>query len=92
MDWRPDSKGLVFIASRNSPSESMEAWSILLDGAAPVKLDIEATKMAGNYVSVSPDGSALAFLAGDPLKFEMRLLENYLPASTETNRAAAVKR
>ena len=92
VDWRPDGKGLVFTTAGITPGEPVEGWSVALDGSAPVKLDLGGTKIAGNYISVSPDGSMVAFLAGDPLKFEMRLLENYLPDAVSSNTPQSKRR
>jgi Tol biopolymer transport system component len=80
VDWLHDSSGLLVTTPRAS-GPGVDVWRVSSPGGERVKLDVDARHTFGADMVVHPDGSQVAFRGGGPLKFEIRLLENYLPSA-----------
>jgi Tol biopolymer transport system component len=77
--WTPDGRSVL--VRRRMGADSIELWLVPTEGAQPRKLDIDVNQWpAGNrgFISLSPDGRQLAFLAGE-VNSEVWALENFLP-------------
>ncbi len=62
MTWMPDGK--TFVATRMEGGKK-ELWSFSVSGDAPKRLDMDVSQWQFEGVQISPNGSKIAFVAGD---------------------------
>ena len=74
--WGPGGRSLL--AQKNTTAGA-QLWSIPIDGGERRKLDLKFWNAAG--MRIHPDGRQVAYLDGEN-KYEVMVLENFLPAST----------
>ena len=90
LPWTPDS-GAVLVRKR----QPNELWLVPTTGASPRKLDVDVSGWSFGpigVISLSPDRRQIASTTGS-LNSEVMVLENFLPARTETTTATlAIKR
>lgn len=79
--WSPDGDRLIF-ARRNFQENKVEVWQIPAEGGQPKNLGLSTTDMM-SPISIHPDGNRIAFSSGRR-KAEVWVMENFLPAKTES--------
>jgi Tol biopolymer transport system component len=96
IDWSPDSRSLVCVASPSMTSGSLEIWKATLDGNSPQLLDFSlANGTRPRGVAVHPDGEHYAFAGTQYGKLEIWLMENVLqtaPRATDVPKPPNKKR
>ncbi len=78
--WTPDGKTILFWRFSQSKDDKSrrELWSIPAGGGEARKTSLAFSRITGRgYLSLHPDGSRIAFSAGDP-KHEIWKLSNFL--------------
>ena len=84
LEWTPDSRSIVF-RQRLSPVQGdpeyqePELWVVSTAGGPPRKIGLKARGIDLWQLRIHPDGSQIAFVAGQP-KYEIWAMENFLPA------------
>ncbi len=83
--WTPDSRHIVFARSTPGPERKFELWRIPADGGEPPTLGLSMEGLLPYGLSVHPDGRRIAFTAGTPVRWEIWVMENVLPALKDGN-------
>ena len=78
--WTPDSRSIL-VRKNESATEDREHWLVPLAGGQPRKVDFGRL---GANVRMHPDGSQLVFTTGGNSKFEVWVMENFLPTLKES--------
>src|SRR5207253_9321056 len=81
MPWTPDGRGILVRQITESSGAAGELWLVPIDGAAPRKLEFDASRVAlgaGGRIKRHPDGRRLAFVSGNKMIIEAWVLENFL--------------
>lgn len=83
--WTPDSRALLAKVAGDAPNER-ELWWIPVDGRPAHKVALGRTDIVDTGIAIHPDGTHIAFVAGDPIvsktaevKTELRWLRHVLP-------------
>ena len=83
MSWTPDSQALIVmkVFGKSGKETGRELWLVPIDGATARKLDIDVSDWGGGSgnIRLHPDGSQIAFFAGNTSE-AIWSLENFLPA------------
>lgn len=86
--WMPDGMSLVFV--RNGAGEKSGLWSVSVEGGEPRKLEVTGTKERPQMVAIHPDGKQMAFHIAGSRKYEVWVMENFLPPLSGQKAAASV--
>ena len=78
--WTPDSNYLIYAPTRAAQQPEFELWRIAVHGGEPQHLGVTLAGLLPYGLSVHPDGKSIALTAGTPVRFEVWVLENFLPA------------
>jgi Tol biopolymer transport system component len=78
--WTPDGKNILFTRggedAANSEEQNLGLWQVPVAGGEARKLGLTMERL--RHVALHPDGTRLAFAAGQP-KLEVWVMENFLP-------------
>ncbi len=83
MSWTPDSQALIVmkVFGKSGKETGRELWLVPINGAAARKLDIDVSDwgVGSGNIRLHPDGSQIAFFAGNRSE-AIWSLKNFLPA------------
>ena len=86
MTWTPDSRAVIVmkVLGDRWKEAKRELWLVPIDGDKARKLDIDISdwNLGGGGIRLHPDGSQIAFFAGNQSE-EIQSLENFLPLLTK---------
>jgi Tol biopolymer transport system component len=78
--WTPDGSQVLFTkGGTSSQGQKYELWSIPAEGGEPQKTDLAIAGAGLRDLRVHPDGQRIAYTAGEPMKSEVWVMENFLP-------------
>ncbi len=80
--WTPDSRHIIYAVNTNGEKRGFELWRIPFDGGEPQNLGLSMEGLLPYGLSVHPDGRRIAFTAGTPVRWEVWVIENFVPALT----------
>lgn len=78
--WSPDGRRLMYLQAQGQGSKT-ELWQISANGGEPQRIGLDMPRMRG--LSIHPDGRRVAFQAGEQEKYEVWVMENFLPPEEE---------
>jgi Tol biopolymer transport system component len=79
--WTPDGSQVLFTRnSRSSQEPKYEVWRVPAEGGEPQKTDLVIAGAGLRDLRIHPDGQRIAYTAGEPMKSEVWVMENFLPA------------
>ena len=82
--WTPDGRHILFGAGTTGQERRFALWRISVEGGEPQELGLSMEGLALYGLSVHPDGKLIAFTAGVPLREEVWVLKDFLPAVRNT--------
>jgi dipeptidyl aminopeptidase/acylaminoacyl peptidase len=78
--WTPDGSQVLFTKSGTGPKDQKyEVWRVPAEGGVPQKTDLAVAGAGLRDMRVHPDGQRIAYTAGEPMKSEVWVMENFLP-------------
>jgi len=78
--WTPDSNYLIYAPSTVGHRPKFELWRVPRTGGKPQQLGVAIDGLLPYGLSVHPDGQRIAFTAGTPMRYEVWVLKDFLPA------------
>ncbi len=78
--WTPDGSQVLFTKSSTSPQDQKyEVWRVPAEGGEPRKTNLAIAGAGLRDMRVHPDGRRISYTAGEPMKSEVWVMENFLP-------------
>lgn len=78
--WMPDSRHIIYLLAVAGEKPKLELWRIPAEGGEPENLGLAKEGVLPYGLSVHPGGKRIAFTAGTPLRRELWVLKDFLPA------------
>jgi len=79
--WMPDSREIIYATESNGAEGKIEFWRVSANKREPEDLGLAMRGVKCEGLSVHPDGRRIAFTASTPMRSEVWVLENFLPAA-----------
>ncbi|HXH48892.1 MAG TPA: hypothetical protein VNM47_06065 [Terriglobia bacterium] len=78
--WTPDGSRVLFTKNgTTSQDQKCELWIVPAEGGPPKKTDLVLDRGSLRDLRAHPDGQRIAYTAGESMKSEIWVMENFLP-------------
>jgi Tol biopolymer transport system component len=79
LEWTPDGRQVLFTKASSEPQDfKFQLWRVPAEGGKAQKVDL-AVEGGLRDLRIHPDGQQIAYTAGEPMKSEVWVMENFLP-------------